>query len=547
MIANFGSTKAELNLRYRLGLEHALAKADFLNVPDMVLVQAITIFLFLVRRHDSPRFVWMMTGLVIRMAQALGLHRDGSHFESLTPFQVEMRRRVWWALCMLDVRASEDQGTDFTIASGSFDTKLPLNINDTDIDPTTKETPSEHFAITDMTFAIVCFGTVDVTRQIIAPRAKEVASTLEDQSRLLNDIFEKLDRGYLQYTTENGNILYWVMVTATRLVIGKLTLLIYLPVLFSSPSEDFSDEIRNKLLVSAIEVAEYNHALNSEEQARQWRWIYQTYTHWYAIVYLLIEITRRPWSPIIERAWLALQSSWLIPTQLNVDKNLRIWVPLRKLMSKARRYREAELQRLRGDVQAVKQLELDDHNIPVPASSGPFPDGNSEELLREHWHSLVMLPAERGRRIQPFGTHKVGGSRPSIVVQEAGMSQPNRSSALASGHRNAWSQVVSQGLSATTTSLNSTTAVDTRSGPTLGQTERLSNGTTSTFPTSWSGGGSAVVGSTPSLWTDADPMVDVFAGVDIDMDDTGEIDWYDWLESAKDMEWNAAPNGASGS
>jgi hypothetical protein len=92
-------------------LELALAKADFLNNFDLVLLQAFTIFLYLVRRHDSPRFVWMMTGLAIRMGQALGLHRDGSNFKNLTPYDIEMRRRVWWSLCMLDVRASEDQGS----------------------------------------------------------------------------------------------------------------------------------------------------------------------------------------------------------------------------------------------------------------------------------------------------------------------------------------------------------------------------------------------------------------------------------------------------
>ena len=129
-MTNFGFTKTELNMKYRLGLEHALAKADFLNVPDLVLVQAFTIFLFLVRRHDSPRFVWMMTGLAIRMGQALGLHRDGAHFGHLTPYEVEMRRRVWWSLCMLDMRASEDQGMDYTISLESYDTKLPLSIND---------------------------------------------------------------------------------------------------------------------------------------------------------------------------------------------------------------------------------------------------------------------------------------------------------------------------------------------------------------------------------------------------------------------------------
>jgi hypothetical protein len=120
VMMNFGSTKADMNLKYRLGLEHALAKADFLNVPDLVLIQALVNFLALARRHDRPGFVWMMVGLIIRMAISVGLHPDGSNFPNLSPFEIEIRRRVWWGLYLIDVRASEDQGTEFTIAVDSF-------------------------------------------------------------------------------------------------------------------------------------------------------------------------------------------------------------------------------------------------------------------------------------------------------------------------------------------------------------------------------------------------------------------------------------------
>ena len=293
VMTNFGASKTDLNLKYRLGLEHALAKADFLNLPDTVLVQAFAIFLLLVRRHDSPRFVWMMTGLVIRMSQYLGLQRDGTHFEHLTPFEIEMRRKVWWAVCMLDIRASEDQGTDLSIASGSFDTRIPLNINDADISPETKEMPIERNGVTDMSFARIFFGINDIMKQMMAHSVRDGVTDPEDQNCLLNEIYQKFEQGYCQYTTESGNIAYWVGVTIARLCMAKMTLIIFLPVLFSSPGKHFSDDTRTKLLVSAIEVAEYNHALNAEKACRQWRWVFQTYTHWHAIVYLMIEICRR--------------------------------------------------------------------------------------------------------------------------------------------------------------------------------------------------------------------------------------------------------------
>src|ERR1700712_4350499 len=126
---------------------------------------------------------------------------------------------------------------------------------------------------------------------------------MERQDRLLNGINKKFEEGYLKYTPDNSDISCWVGWVVTRLVVAKLTLFIYLPNLFSSPNENFSDNIKTKLLIAALEIAEYNHALNAEQRCRHWRWVYQTYTHWYAVVYLLIEISRRPWSPLSERAW----------------------------------------------------------------------------------------------------------------------------------------------------------------------------------------------------------------------------------------------------
>lgn len=556
VMTNFGSSKTDLNLKYRLGLEHALAKADFLNVPDIVLVQAFAIFLGLVRRHDSPRFVWMMTGLVIRMAQYLGLQRDGTHFEHLTPFEIEMRRKVWWAVCMLDMRASEDQGTDLTITSGSFDTRIPLNINDVDIDPETRQMPTERDGVTDMTFARIFFGIGDITRKMTAPSVRDGVADLEDQSRLLNEIYQKFEQGYCQYTTESGNIAYWVGVTIARLVMAKMTLIVFLPALFSSPSEHISDEVRTKLLVSAIEVAEYNHALNAEQACRQWRWVYQTYTHWHAIVYLMIEISRRPWSPMIERAWVALHSSWLIPAQTPIDKNLRIWVPLRKLMDKACKHRNAELERLRADQQAAARLEVEDQKIPLPSSSGPFPGGSSVDIFRERWRQLVTIPDGPGDGTKTSGISGVGLADPSMNTTYT--SQPTArlihpySPGVSSSNMTFEPTYLDTREQQAGQILESTNIRDLGPGITTNAPSELALGgnvgpsydPSPTVPANWSKDSTMGPGFVPWLGADADSSTDVFSNIDVDsidvnMDLDGEVNWYDWVEIAKGMDWDA--------
>lgn len=525
---NFGVSKAELSLKYRLGMEHALAQADFLNNPDLALVQAFTIFLGLVRRHDSPRYVWMMTGLAIRMAQALGLHRDGSHFPHLTPFEVEMRRRIWGALSTLDLRASEDQGTDVTIARSSYDTRLPLNINDTDIDVDTKEMPPERPGIADSTVAVLMYKISDLSRRMITP-----GTTLDEQDSFLKEMTEIFERGYLQHTTDPENMAAWVGANCVRLVVAKMTLLVYLPSLFASPDNSFTEETRNKLLVAAIEVAEYNHALNSEEAARQWRWVYQTYTHWYAIVYLALEIIRRPLSPIVERAWLALHSRWLIPTNHKLNSSSQVWVPLRKMLSKAKQHRDSELERLRTDANAVRELEEADQNVPVPGSASAFATkttpGEGEALFVTYWRNLVTTSqgesdcliqtcgaTELSRQNLPVSTIPAPGpfQQPQIVNRASPYPDPNT-----------WSST-SSGPAQITASLIPSQAAMTQSLP------------IEPFPP-----GSWAISdpehqSMPWLWTNVEPGGYIQSDPDVNMDIDGDIDWLSWMESAKNLESN---------
>ncbi|ETN38875.1 uncharacterized protein HMPREF1541_06916 [Cyphellophora europaea CBS 101466] len=520
---NFGSSKSELSLKYRLGFEYTVTKAGFLTAPSLILVQAFTLFLTLARRHNSPRYVWMTTALVIRAAQYLGMQRDGSYLGNLSPFEIEIRRRVWWNICMLDMRAAEDEGTDLAIPIGSFDTKFPLNVNDADLDPEYTQVPTERYGLTDMSLPRILVGMVEIHLKLLSNRANNGPEDVESRSELLNGIYQHFEREYFQYTTEAGNIIYWVGTTVARLVMAKLFLICFLPSLLADSDKKFSDEIKTKLLRSAIEVAEYNHELNAEPACRQWRWVYQTHTHWHAIVYLMIEASRKPWSPIIERAWTALHSSWLIPTPTARAEKLRIWIPLRKLMAKVREHRDAELDRLRRDPRAVNELEMEDGQSQPPASSGAFPAGSdSAKLFREQWRRLVT----------------VSGAPPGTQFAEMGDQSFIPSSQATHGDAESVGSIAGHGIWGT----GSDSQTNLMGGP-QGMT---SAGTVLPWqfpflapPPPMSSGG--VTGNDPASWTHpglTNMDDDMLFGPDTDylnanVDLDGDIDWLSLVESAK--------------
>ena len=75
---------------------------------------------------------WLRVTQTIIRARELGVHRDGTIF-GLPPIETELRRRVWSQLCILDARYAEQLGREPTISSDSYDTMLPLSIDDRDL------------------------------------------------------------------------------------------------------------------------------------------------------------------------------------------------------------------------------------------------------------------------------------------------------------------------------------------------------------------------------------------------------------------------------
>jgi hypothetical protein len=150
-LMKFGESKTDLLVRYKFGLEQALARADFIRTDSIFVLQAFALYLICARRYQDARYIWSMSALAVRSAQALGVHRDGSHYDNLSPFKKEMRRRLWWTLCVFDGRASEDLGSDPIVYDMISDSELPSNINDSDISMESKEMPPSKIGGTDMT------------------------------------------------------------------------------------------------------------------------------------------------------------------------------------------------------------------------------------------------------------------------------------------------------------------------------------------------------------------------------------------------------------
>ncbi|RDW75995.1 hypothetical protein BP5796_06816 [Coleophoma crateriformis] len=347
---NFGIDKTTLSKRYRFGVEQALARAQFLNTNEIVTVQAFILFLVCVRRHDDTRFVWTMTGLAIRIAQSIGLHRDGSKF-GLSPFDTEMRRRLWWQIIILDTRASEDHGSEPTIMEHGYDTNLPLSINDEDLDPDASEPPKPRPGVSEMTFCLIRYEICRLSRRLMymAPGTGGNPTTplelsVDEKEQIVKDCAAHMETTYLQYC-ENAGPLYWVAATVARLIVAKMSLVIYHPFVHPGRPNSLSQDVKDRLFMASIEIIEYSRILESEASTKQWGWLFHTYVQWHAIAYILGELCVRSKSTIVDRAWNVVDGifrDWKGVVSQSKRTGM-LWLPMRKLMAKAMRKREEDM------------------------------------------------------------------------------------------------------------------------------------------------------------------------------------------------------------
>ncbi|EAQ86867.1 hypothetical protein CHGG_08120 [Chaetomium globosum CBS 148.51] len=115
----------------------------------------IACLIYLAKRVNTmkkKRF-WRNAGSMTQDAVSVGLHREPSHMcDKISPFNQEMRRRIWATIQSYDLQASFDHGLPSILCSLHYDVNPPRNIDDDEFDEDTKELPPSH-PPTDYTFS----------------------------------------------------------------------------------------------------------------------------------------------------------------------------------------------------------------------------------------------------------------------------------------------------------------------------------------------------------------------------------------------------------
>lgn len=150
----------------------------------------------------SPKIhLWFEMGTIIRLAFRMGYHRDPSNLPSISPFDGEMRRRVWLHIFQIDALTSFQIGSPSMIPTEYCDTQVPRNLEYSDLSVDMKSLPlsrplSEN---TPVLYSIVKAGVMGVFKKIVA-HTQSLASPTYDKTLALDleirEVYSKVPELY---------------------------------------------------------------------------------------------------------------------------------------------------------------------------------------------------------------------------------------------------------------------------------------------------------------------------------------------------------------
>ncbi|KAK7756072.1 hypothetical protein SLS62_002015 [Diatrype stigma] len=377
-----GRDKESGLMMLKTGVEQAFAEADFLSHTSTTLLQALAIYLVLrtactttdnlqmgIRSHNPGRGVWILTGLAVRAAESAGLHRDGKKLK-LTPFESEIRRRIWWHIVGRDGRSSEDYGISSSNNIPLSTVELPLNVNDGALYPEMTKLPTPSLGWTEMTLSLVGMEMFRAWTQLQTAITSSPPPDRAVRDKIISDWKIRVEP-HIQRCNPIVPI-QRMTIFVFRFTFTKFDIVSRQQwACIEHPKQpDFTSEA----LEQACETLQMVIDAWDDELLFDYRWLYRSFTQYHLPLYILWHLCLRPQGPCVARAWEVIDALFRLQEagtlQLSASANGSKWAVIKVLREKASLIREAVHNRDKTIHAATSAMQLHEEAVVEQTTDG---------------------------------------------------------------------------------------------------------------------------------------------------------------------------------
>ncbi|KAJ5357487.1 hypothetical protein N7541_004645 [Penicillium brevicompactum] len=299
---SFGESKKVLLSKYKKGAQQAFKNAALLRTSSLTVLQAFMLYLLCMRAFSDPHTIWTLCGIATRIAQRIGVHRDGSN-HGLSVFETEMRRRVWFQLMIIDATSAQFCGVASSTVPTSIDIQPPMNANDSDLDPRMTEPACEKQGPTEMIFVLARSGLGQWLRRLSStgvsgdntgPWANLSSSSmpLHEKDKTIDELEEFMESRFLRYC-DKSIPLHMVTRLMARSAVHYTRLMAHHPRQYRDQNIRISPAEKNIIFESALKMTKYADHAQNNPVVRRFSWHTVNHMPWDAIIFMLSELRNR--------------------------------------------------------------------------------------------------------------------------------------------------------------------------------------------------------------------------------------------------------------
>ncbi|KAL2860690.1 fungal specific transcription factor domain-containing protein [Aspergillus lucknowensis] len=239
----------------------------------------------------------VLTGMLVRLAECMGLHRDPTEF-GFTPTECQTRRLIWYQICYLDLKTSEIQGPRQFIHYDGYTTQLPLDITCSQTSP----------GWNDMIFSMIRFECQEMQRRCLTYRNR-----LDRRRMSLTKALSKIEAFRISMDGKYSPYINTSSPSPMQKMAGLL-LKLWVSLLYLTPLHRYMnsvtyrvpDRLRQIVLIKGTEALEAAVELESSEELQQWAWYSPAYQQYHTAFLLLVEMFNFPLRREANRIWRCL-------------------------------------------------------------------------------------------------------------------------------------------------------------------------------------------------------------------------------------------------
>lgn len=263
----------------------------------------------------------------------------GLHHESVTrtPFQTELRRRLWHQIRFVDMYTSLDRGSESLVSVGTFDTPKPKNTNDADFDESSTTIPDHEAGFTDMFYSHLAYDATALSQRLTSPDTKPGGDTWQQRVELAQKFKDTVQEKYLKYCDDSIPFQRFLR-NVSRAMTASMFIRAVRPMAkhVSSVPPRVDSPYVLKIAMDSLKASE---DLQKDPETEQWRWM--VWVGWHALAIALAGLCSIRDTELANQAWVYVEQAYARASRHIADsRNGMLWRPVEKLYKKASAFRD---------------------------------------------------------------------------------------------------------------------------------------------------------------------------------------------------------------